>query len=120
MDPLGHGDYKGDRIPIAALWDFIWKTGWADANVRIVAAHWFTAARPAAPAVPAPTPAPTLEQRIAQKNAFCDAAGRRVRDLETDFTSDVAAIEAALAEMKTEHAANISALRSELRNLRGV
>lgn len=46
MDPLGHGDYAGDRIPIAALWSFIWKTGWADATVRVTAAHGFTSPRP--------------------------------------------------------------------------
>lgn len=46
MDPLAHGNYAGERIPIAALWDFIWKTGWGDANVRVTAAHGFSAPRP--------------------------------------------------------------------------
>lgn len=114
MDPLGHGDYRGDRIPIAALWDFIWKTGWADANVRIVAAHWFTAARPSMPTEPVPAP-PTLEQRLAIKDARFDAAGRRVRELESAVGADITAFEQALVEMKADHAARIEALRKELR-----
>lgn len=111
MDPLGHGDYKGDRISWAALWDFIWKTGWQDANVRVVAAHWFTAARPAAPVIPAPkpNPVPTCEQRLAQKNAYCDAAGRAVRTLERSMS----------ATDQSRYAGGIEGVRRVLRALRG-
>ena len=46
QDPLGHGDYQGDRAPIEALWSFIWKTGFNDSTVRVTAAHGFTVPRP--------------------------------------------------------------------------
>lgn len=54
MDPLGHGDYAGDRIPLEALWAFIWRSGSADDSVRVTAAHSFTVARPARPTVTLP------------------------------------------------------------------
>lgn len=58
MDPMGNGDYKGDRIPIAALWDFIWKSGWDSEKVRVTAAHSFASPRPA------PPPTDTREGRL--------------------------------------------------------
>lgn len=52
MDPLGHGDYRGDRISIEALWSFIWRSGSADATVRVTAAHGFAKPRPLRPDEP--------------------------------------------------------------------
>lgn len=46
MDPLGHGSYTGDRIPLEALYAFVWRDG-NDASARVTAAHSFTAPRPA-------------------------------------------------------------------------
>lgn len=47
MDPLAKPDgYAGDRIPIAALWDFIWRNG-NGPDARVTAAHGFVGARPA-------------------------------------------------------------------------
>lgn len=57
MDSLGHGGYRGDRAPLVALWEFIYKTSAADANVRVAAAWSFAGKRPAA--TPAPAPGPT-------------------------------------------------------------
>lgn len=50
MDPLGRGDYVGDRIPLVALWDFIYKSSTRDASVLVAAAHGFAQPRPAADA----------------------------------------------------------------------
>ncbi len=45
MDPLGHGDYTGDRIPIQTLWEFLWKSGNSE-TARVTVGHGFTAPRP--------------------------------------------------------------------------
>lgn len=55
LDPLGRGTYTGDRIPLDALWRFIYKTSAADADVLVAAAHGFAGARP-----PRQLAAPTL------------------------------------------------------------
>lgn len=106
MDPLAHGDYRGDRITIAALWDFIWKTGWQDASVRVVAGHWFTAARPAEI-----VPGPSLADRLLAKDAACDAAGVKVAELERSVIAD-------LTEVRREFDIRVAALRLQLRELR--
>lgn len=50
LDPLARGStYTGDRIKIDALWAFIYRSGSADANVRVAAAHGFAGTRPAPP-----------------------------------------------------------------------
>lgn len=49
MDPLGHGGYAGDRVPLAALWDFIYKSSTEDAEVLVSAAHGFAGRRPPPP-----------------------------------------------------------------------
>lgn len=95
MDPLGHGDYKGDRISWVALWEFIWKTGWQDANVRIVAAHWFTATRPTPPA-PAPTPVKTYTE-TEMKAAILAAT--------TPLTKTITALQGRI-KAKDDHIAN--------------
>lgn len=45
MDPLGHGNYAGDRIPLMALFLFVWRSG-NDETARVTAAHGFSAPRP--------------------------------------------------------------------------
>lgn len=45
MDPLGHGDYAGDRIKLETLYAFIWRNG-NDQNARVTAAHSFVNPRP--------------------------------------------------------------------------
>ena len=45
MDPLGHGNYAGDRIRLEDLWAFIWRNGNGPAAL-VTAAHGFTAPRP--------------------------------------------------------------------------
>lgn len=75
MDPLGHGDYKGDRITIEALWSFIWRSGSADATVRVTAAHGFSVKRPAPPvAAPPPPDYKALYERAQAKIAAARAA----------------------------------------------
>lgn len=61
MDPLGHGDYAGDRVSLGCLWTYIWKQG-NDENAIVTAAHGFANPRPAPPPAPAP-PAPPAAQR---------------------------------------------------------
>lgn len=51
MDPLGHGDYAGDRVSLGCLWAYIWKSG-NDENAIVTAAHGFASPRPAEPAPP--------------------------------------------------------------------
>lgn len=53
MDPLGRGSYTGDRVPIEALWAFIFKSGNTQ-DAMVAAAHGFTGARP-----PQQVPGPT-------------------------------------------------------------
>lgn len=53
MDPLGHGGYKGDRIPLEALWAFIFKSG-NGADAYVAAAYGFNTARPDGPAPKGP------------------------------------------------------------------
>lgn len=55
MDPLGHGDYQGDRVSLGCLWKYIWKQG-NDENAIVTAAHSF---QNKLPALPAPAPVPT-------------------------------------------------------------
>lgn len=56
MDPLGGLDYAGERISLGTLWEYIWKTGTADENVRVTAAHSFSNPRPPEPVAPPTTP----------------------------------------------------------------
>jgi hypothetical protein len=49
MDPLGHGTYTGDRIPLEALWAFLFKSGNTQ-DAYIAAAHAFTGTRADGPA----------------------------------------------------------------------
>ena len=49
MDPLGHGNYAGDRIPLEALWAFLFKSGNTQ-DAHVAAAHAFSGTRPAGPA----------------------------------------------------------------------
>lgn len=49
MDPLGHGTYRGDRIPLEALWAFIFKSGNTQ-DAYVAAAHAFNGTRPDGPA----------------------------------------------------------------------
>lgn len=46
FDPLGHSGYDGDRIPLTALWEFIWRNG-NGPDAVVTAAHRFSIARPA-------------------------------------------------------------------------
>lgn len=46
MDPLGHGDYSGDRIRLEDLYAFVWRQGNNDAGDRVTAAHAFSVPRP--------------------------------------------------------------------------
>lgn len=48
MDPLGHGNYTGDRISWLALWDFIWRVG-NGPDAVVTAAHSFSVRRPNKP-----------------------------------------------------------------------
>lgn len=64
MDPLGRGDYVGDRISLAALWDFIYKTSAVDASVNVAAAYAFAGDRPP------PPPAIPSGSLAGQRSAF--------------------------------------------------
>lgn len=45
MDPLGHGDYAGDRTSLDHLWRFIWRNG-NGPDARVTAAYAFARPRP--------------------------------------------------------------------------
>ncbi len=49
MDPLGRGGYAGDRIPLVALWEFLYTTSKRDEQVRVAAATGFAGTRPPRP-----------------------------------------------------------------------
>lgn len=76
MDPLGHGGYQGDRADLTALWDFIYSSGKANADVRVSAAHGFAGARPS---------------RMT-KNMHFDRAGARLRVLERAVAANIEAV----------------------------
>lgn len=59
MDPLGHGDYRGDRVSLGCLWTYIWKNG-NDENAIVTAAYGFANKLPDIP-VPAPVPDPIFK-----------------------------------------------------------
>lgn len=46
MDPLGHGDYQGERVALDCLWAFIWRNANGPEAV-VTAAHSFNSPRPA-------------------------------------------------------------------------
>ncbi len=48
-DPMAQGDadYAGEPISKVALWEYLWTSSKADANVRVTAAYGFTKPRPA-------------------------------------------------------------------------
>lgn len=71
MDPLGHGDYAGDRVSIWCLWSYIWKAG-NDENAIVTAAHGFNNPRPPVPVTPAP-PAPARFSDVPIGHPFYEA-----------------------------------------------
>lgn len=76
MDPLGHSGYRGDRAPLTAIWDFIFSSSKADANVQVTAAWGFEGSRPS---------------RLSKDDYF-DRAGVQVRQLERQIATGIEAI----------------------------
>ena len=62
MDPLGRGTYTGDRVPLDALWAFIFKSGQTE-EAYVAAAHGFAGTRPAR-VQPGPTGAVVFKPTI--------------------------------------------------------
>lgn len=65
MDPLGHGDYRGDRMPLDALWAYIWRNG-NGPDARVTAAHRFAGPRPARRLFPDVDPAAWYAPAVAR------------------------------------------------------
>lgn len=103
QDPLGHGDYTGDRIPIRALYAFLWKEGADDAAV-VTASYTFVQQREE------PVADGSWSQKIAQAVKDCDAVrtrqAARIETLRNDLSwgarkrDELAECEATVAEQK--------------------
>lgn len=110
QDPLGHGDYTGDRIKLTTLWAFIWKEG-NDSSAIITASYTMAQARPA-PADGEPATGETWTQRIKRELAECrETAAARYRRIQK-----LLAAKAALETQVEELTKRVRRLQRKLAN----